>query len=300
MVWASFAADSLALGAHWVYDTGRIDQQFGRVSDLLDPRPPTYHPTKKRGDFTHYGDQALLLLQSLAEHGGFDDERFGRQWQAFFQTYPGYVDGATRQTLKNLGAGEKPDQAGSTSDDLAGAARIAPLVYRYRQEEERLVDSARRQTRLTHNRPEVIDSAEFFARVALRVLQGSAPAAALVLVRNGYFRRAPLGGWIDAGIASTGEDTRAAIQRFGQMCEAPAALPATVHLIARYEGRLEEGLIENVMAGGDSAGRGMIAGMILGAHASSGGVPDRWRSGLQAREKIEAALALLDAAVPAV
>lgn len=70
MVLASFAADSLALGAHWIYDTAKIDQQFGRISDLLPPHEGTYHPTKKRGDFTHYGDQSLHLLQYLASHQG--------------------------------------------------------------------------------------------------------------------------------------------------------------------------------------------------------------------------------------
>ncbi|RLB33782.1 MAG: ADP-ribosylglycohydrolase family protein, partial [Deltaproteobacteria bacterium] len=31
MVLASFVADSLALGAHWIYDTALIEKQFGRV-----------------------------------------------------------------------------------------------------------------------------------------------------------------------------------------------------------------------------------------------------------------------------
>ena len=42
---------------------------------------------------------------------------------------------------------------------------------------------------------------------------------------------------------------------FGQMCEVDAALPGTLHLIARYEESLADGLIENVRAGGDSAGK---------------------------------------------
>ena len=37
MVLASFAADSFALGTHWIYDTTTIDQQFGRITTLLAP-----------------------------------------------------------------------------------------------------------------------------------------------------------------------------------------------------------------------------------------------------------------------
>jgi len=39
-----------------------------------------------------------------------------------------------------------------------------------------------------------------------------------------------------------------------------------IHLIAKYENNLQDALIENVMTEGDSAGRGLLVGMILGAH----------------------------------
>ena len=89
MVLASFAADSLALGVHWVYDTALIDKQFGRVEHLLKPPGESYHPTKERGEFTHYGDQALMLLYTLAGSSGFNLEDFAQNWQDFFKTYLG-------------------------------------------------------------------------------------------------------------------------------------------------------------------------------------------------------------------
>ena len=49
-----------------------------------------------------------------------------------------------------------------------------------------------------------------------------------------------------------------------------------VHLIAKYQDELKEALIENVMAGGDSAARGMVVGMILGAFHGYDGIPDEW------------------------
>lgn len=48
MVLASFAADSLALGVHWIYNTHVIDKKFGRVEHYIKPERPTYHPTKKK------------------------------------------------------------------------------------------------------------------------------------------------------------------------------------------------------------------------------------------------------------
>ena len=69
---ASFAADSLALGVHWIYDAQKISNQFGRVEKFLKPREDSYHATKDRGEFTHYGDQQLVLLESVAAKKGFD------------------------------------------------------------------------------------------------------------------------------------------------------------------------------------------------------------------------------------
>ncbi|MBW1920300.1 MAG: hypothetical protein JRI96_09990 [Deltaproteobacteria bacterium] len=43
MILASFVADSLALGAHWIYDTALIEKQFGRVDNLMKPRSQSYH-----------------------------------------------------------------------------------------------------------------------------------------------------------------------------------------------------------------------------------------------------------------
>jgi ADP-ribosylglycohydrolase len=62
------------------------------------------------------------------------------------------------------------------------------------------------------------------------------------------------------------------------MCEIDAAFPASVHLIAKYEGDLKEALVENVMAGGDSSSRGMVAGMVLGAHLGTAAIPTGWVS----------------------
>ena len=44
IVYGSLVADSLALGAHWIYDQEEIRAQFGRVTDLLAPLPHSPAP----------------------------------------------------------------------------------------------------------------------------------------------------------------------------------------------------------------------------------------------------------------
>jgi hypothetical protein len=75
MILASFAADSLALGVHWIYDIGEIDRKFGRVEGMLKPLENSYHATKDLGEFTHYGDQTLALLESIVASSRFDCQR---------------------------------------------------------------------------------------------------------------------------------------------------------------------------------------------------------------------------------
>ncbi len=294
MVLASFAADSLALGVHWIYDAGKIQKDFGRVDALRKPLPDSYHPTKDKGDFTHYGDQVFVLLESIAARKSFDPSDFSKRWQDLFRTYRGYVDQATKKTLQNLAQGQGPEDAGSSSTDLSGAARIAPLIYRYHKEPEMLVKAARAQTRMTHNNPLVMDGAEFFARVCCKVLEGTAPTKAMIEVAEARFKGFPLFGWVKEGLGSAGEDSVSVIARFGQSCHTDDAFPGVVHLIAKYEKDLKEALVQAVMAGGDSAGRGLMVGMVLGAHLGDQTLPKEWVSGLKRGADISRLLQHID------
>jgi len=286
MVLAAFAADALALGAHWIYDTASISKRFGRIEAFLKPGPDSYHPTKEKGAFTHYGDQTLVLLESLAAKHGFDLSDFSTRWRALFENYTGYVDNATRITLSMVASGNGHEDPGSPSDDLAGASRIAPLVYACRNDLDTLLQCAKAQTRMTHSDPLTVESALFFARVAYLVLHGTSPAEAMKQVAQEYFSASPISDWVAAGLASKGRDSIPSIAAFGQTCHTPEAFPGAVHLIARYQSDLKEALIQSVMAGGDSAARGMIVGMVLGAWLGPEALPQPWLDALQERDRI--------------
>ncbi len=294
MVLMSFVADALCLGVHWIYNTNVIDKKWGRVEGYIKPERPTYHPTKDLGDFTHYGDQTMLLLESVSAQSGFDLNDFSRRWLQFFEKYDGYFDGATKATLENLKAQIDPVNPGSDSEDLAGAGRIAPLVYVHQNDLEKMIAGARAQTAFTHNNDQVIDAAEYFARVTHSVLEGEPPTAALKRVMEEGFTRPPYSQWIEKGLQSIAADTRATIKEFGQMCEVDAAFPCVVHLISKYENNAKAAIVENAMAGGDSAGRGLIVGAVLGAYPGAGAVPDRWLFELKAYDRIVGLLEKID------
>jgi ADP-ribosylglycohydrolase len=292
MVMASFAADALALGVHWIYDIDEIYENHGTVDAFLKPAGDSYHPTREKGDFTHYGDQTMVLLQSVAARGGFDLEDFSLRWRKLFADYRGYVDGATRKTLAWYAKGKDPGSAGSHSNDFSGAARIAPLAYRFSGDEAALVIAARMQTKMTHNDPATIDTAEFFARTAFRVLGGTSPVEAMEAVAAmETFELSPISMWVEQGIKSRSQESIPVIGRFGQACAVNQVFSGVVHLIAKYQGDLEAALVQSVMAGGDSAARGIVVGMVLGAHQGMEALPVKWVDALNRKEEI---IALLD------
>jgi ADP-ribosylglycohydrolase len=254
----------------------------------------SFHPTKGKGDFTHYGDQMLLLLEDIAAARGFTLDHFAGAWQSFFSTYDGYFDHATKDTLENFKNGASPHDSGSQSTELAGAARISPLLYFYRGNEGGWLPAVRAQTLMTHNQEDVVKSAIFFSDVTRRVLAGQTPSAAVLEAAQTCQGQRNIISWVNLGKESRDRDTRQAIAGFGQQCATAAAFPGVIHLVLKYENDLKTALVENVMAGGDSAARGMLAGMILGAHGGHSAIPGHWLSEMRAYPRITELLDNID------
>ena len=293
MIYAAFIGDALSLGVHWIYSSEEIAAKHGKVKEYIDPSGSQYHKSKNTGEQTHYGDQMMVLFESLAKEKGFNQEQFSIAWRDFFKGYNGYFDGATKTTLKNLENGDLFPDAGSSSNDLAGAARIAPLVYLYYDDEETLVRYSREQTALTHRDPLVLDAAVFFAQSASLVLKGTHPMEAVEKISRDKFSGTTISEWVKKGIDSSAKESVQALNSFGLSCHINHAFPGVIQVIAKYSNNLAEGLSETITAGGDNAARSIVAGMILGASASSGEIPENWINGLAAGERINTLISSL-------
>lgn len=286
----SLVADALSLGSHWIYSQREIADKFGDITGYSDPAT-SYHPGKQAGDFTHYGDQTMLLLRSLALHGRFDLASFANEWRAFWENpeTQSYRDGATKATLANLRNGLLPSQAASPSNDIAGAARIAPLFLLKWKSDDDFIAAARAQTSFTHGDPAVVEAAEFFARVTLAVQKGIAiPDALHAVVPHTAWNAIP-GVWFEAALASSASAATdsSATKAHGLTCHVPDAFPAVCHLLLRHADDGVAALTANVAAGGDSAARGMIIGMIHGAKPDAKPLPEHWLTDLRAYSEIQ-------------
>ncbi len=298
IILTSLVGDALSLGAHWIYSQREITEKFGSVSGYSDPAT-TYHPGKFAGDFTHYGDQVMVLLRSLAAHGRFDQAEFANEWQVFWENPStlSYRDGATKTTLENLQSGKPLNAVASPSNDIAGAARIAPLFLLDWASAEDLVAAAKSQTALTHGDPSVIEAAEFFARVTLAVHEGAEIRDALSEVAMRPQWKAIPEEWLDNARRSADSDKSdaAAVKEHGLTCHTPDAFPALCHLLLRHPDDGGAALAINVEAGGDSAARGLILGMIYGASSHTKALPAEWISSLRAHDEIQQLLQKINA-----
>jgi len=283
-VYGAFVADALSLGAHWVYDVNEIKETFPSYEGCYDPITE-YHANKKAGDFTHYGDQTAWLLESIALDKEFSLASFSSRWKAYMSEYTGYIDSASKTTLENLIAGKSPFEAGSSSQELSVVGRIAPLALLYSDKQKEFEDAAVLQTRMTHNSRSAVESTRFFAQLLYLVFQGYTPKNSLLAMLNATDDPI-VEDWIKIALASVDHDTTEAITSFGQSCSIKGGCPGALHLILKYENNFEEAMKQNIYAGGDSAARGMVAGMVLGAYNKLEGIPSRWVDSLNSKERI--------------
>jgi ADP-ribosylglycohydrolase len=130
----------------------------------------------------------------------------------------------------------------------------------------------------------------FLARSCYSILHGAGPREAFEEALDNNMASLDLDLRLRKCLETADLDTRRQVKEFGQMCSMNAALPGAVYTVLKNEDSLEEALIETVMAGGDSAARGMVVGMFLGAYHGGDKIPSRWLKNLSRDQEIQTAL----------
>ena len=135
----------------------------------------------------------------------------------------------------------------------------------------------------------MVESAEFFTRITLAVRDGIAMPDALHAAAQVTSGNAIPSAWLDSALASSASEAKdsAASKAHGLTCHVPDAFPAVCHLLLRHPDDAVAALTANVEAGGDSAARGLIIGMIHGARPDATVLPHDWLTGLRAHGEIQ-------------
>ena len=300
MIWGQFVGDASALGAHWIYN---LNEQAVAYPDGVHgfdaPRQGHYHFGKSPGDLTHYGDAALIVLESVAECGGSDPADFGSR---FFEkmnpdTYGGYIDNATRGSFENRltfedsHAAEVFDyQQGADDDQMATISSLAPIVAAHHGDVD-LFEIVTRATRVRQNTERATAYVRTHARILSELLAGRDIHSALHRVEETIGDEPAFGSELKrkfhSAFACLSKPVTDATDRLGQSCPLISSFSASLHSLLKSTDSFENSIVAVLRAGGDNAGRAAVVGSWLGAHLGIVGIPDAWQSRLANRARIE-------------
>jgi ADP-ribosylglycohydrolase len=155
--------------------------------------------------------------------------------------------------------------AGAPSEELGGAARMAPvLLSDAARTEETLIAAACTQASMTHRSTLSLEAARFLARAVWARLDGATLTQALDHAAAGSFTELPAVSLRSqaADLAASG-DARHIVATTGASCHILEALPASLAIALALASDPHRALCENAMAGGDNAARGLVIGMLI-------------------------------------
>jgi ADP-ribosylglycohydrolase len=314
-LWGLFLGDALAMPVHWYYDRAALRRDYGEVRDLLAPRNPhpdsilfrsKYTPQNPDADILHEqakywgrpgvhyhqhlaaGENTLnlklvqILLDTLAERGGYDPDLYLHRMVDFLRNPDSHRDTYVEEWLRGFfdrrALGFKLRDCGVIEKHIGGLAGPVALLIHYAEDPDRARAAAHEHRELTHKGPVMEKALDAVADVLLPVLAGkSIPQA----IEDG--RRKNVNPMFSENFKKLAQyDDLQVIGRFlSPACYVDDAVPAVFFLAQKYAGRPEEGLIANTMVGGDNCYRGAVLGALLGAAAGFEAWPTRWREGLQ-------------------
>ena len=321
----AIVADALCLGCHYEYDAKKIYEAYGSkpIEKYMSPGEMmggqthgigwgerNYHPGKKAGGTTDYGDYNILVLEYLASISDiprpFNVTNMIPHWMKRLEKgWGSWICTMTKETYGQVKQGVPVEHLGGISNAMAIRHAAAHAYY---DTEDEVVDVARKSM-FTHRDVHALGGGEFFARVTHRVINGETPSNAIesVALEMEVFFHDKVAQAIAKVKEATDENSALSQEKFadvgssepikvGKASPTEGTLPGAVYFILKYENEedgLKKALQANTMVGGDNASRGIAIGMVLGAYKGVNAIPLEWRETLDEWDYCEEMLSKL-------
>jgi ADP-ribosylglycohydrolase len=326
-IMGGLVGDALGVGPHWYYDYDELKAAYGAwIDDYAAPKPDRYHAGLKAGESSQTGQITIMLLESVAECGAYDEADFTRRFDELLATLDGtpeggrFTDWAIRDVWQTRHAGRDWSQVDSLADTPDAAIRSPILAARYADDMALAVDNIHANVKLTHRDPFIISQSIAFGLIvralvngvplsevsstipeqaeeqevslyfpvdwAYQMNDGSAEPATL---RAPYYPALMQPGWAYAAAHDPAihiEPASAACRLFGLACTMGFMLPAAYYLVARYEDDFEMAVLSAINGGGHNLARASLTGALSGAIVGLSGIPQRFITGLADHERI--------------
>jgi ADP-ribosylglycohydrolase len=314
-VMGALVGDGLGLGCHWYYDLDQLKRDYGPwVSGYTDSKPDRSDPFGRiarfrhdaglrAGDVSQTGQVTILLLESVAQRGAYDEEDFTGRLDGLLDTLDGkpfsgrYTDWAMRDVWNQRKSGVSWKDAGSAADTAEAAMRSTVLAARLFHDPEELARTAHGNIRLTHRWPYIAGQSLSFALTVSAFINGAPlgeirKTMARLAEKKEIRERVPsfdILVQVGNGAAAAGvpiEPASMASSVYGLSCTLGFMLPAAYYFIHRYPENFEMAVLSAVNGGGNNMARAALTGALSGALVGLKGIPDRFISGLTDHERL--------------
>jgi len=186
------------------------------------------------------------------------------------------------QALKTLA-----DYHGADDEQLPAIAKLPALIAIYAGDEhlEKLTESA---VRVTNNN----DRAVAFSQVASKMIETAILTQDIpsVIEAARQSATAEILILIDQALSFKNETTLEVTKQLGMNCNLECGIPSVIHNLSQ-QNTFTESIKQNIYAGGDSCGRAILLGAVLGNSygiAGEKGIPQAWIDKLNQKRTIEA------------
>ncbi len=308
MITGAYVGDALAMPAHWYYDRGALQRDYGLIRSYLAPQRlhpdsilwrSSYTPLNERGDILreqaqywgqpgmHYhpflraGENTLnlqlvrVLDESLTAKGGYDLDDYLERYIDFMLT-PGkhhdtYAEEYHRHFFTHLARGSKPRRCGGADVHIGGLAGVALLCARLGQQAPAAV---KEHVGFSHGDEEVLDAAKTLTRMLLALMLGEPLRETILHHGSRWFSERKAALW------SKEPDLVVIGRHVSPACYIRESFPASLYLAWKYADDFQAAVVANTMVGGDNCHRGAVVGALVGAAYGFERLPQALREGL--------------------
>jgi ADP-ribosylglycohydrolase len=182
-IMGAFIGDAMGLGPHWYYDHAELHRDYGEwITDYTVPMPGRYHAGLKAGQLSQAGFILALMLRSLVERGGYDEQDFCRRIDE--ELFPlldgtpvcgpgGYTSQSIREAWRRRVQQNLPwGSTGGHADTTEAIERTLAIAVRFALQPERLAACVAGNTVLTQIDDTVVSMTVAYCAVLGLLVQG--------------------------------------------------------------------------------------------------------------------------------
>lgn len=176
--------DALGLGPHWYYDLEEQYRDYGEwIAYYTDPQPDRYHAGLKAGQLSQAGIITEMLLRSVVENKGYDQNDFCRRLDE--ELFPqldgtpnngpgGYTSQSIREAWKRRVKEHKPwGETGAHADTTEAAERALVLSARYAKDPAKVAETVSANCILTQADEAIVAMTTAYCCVLAALVDGN-------------------------------------------------------------------------------------------------------------------------------